>query len=183
MGKYFKKIFYLFIFVYFLSVTNISSGFQINERKFNKLNSNSEWEILNSGISDRYLNSIFMISNDTGWVAGQDGIILKTTDSGITWNSQMSATNEWIYSIFFIDDQKGWATGQNGMIIKTTNGGATWTEISKFTSSWFFSVFFIDDDNGWVSGQNGLVYNTSDGGNSWNLQYSGAYWLLSLIHI
>ncbi len=52
------------------------------------------------------------------------GLITKTTDGGLTWNSQYyNTTTGLVYKIFFIDENKGWASCGYGNILFTTNGG------------------------------------------------------------
>ena len=76
--------------------------------------------------SVRFVNSI-------GWIAGYNsstgkGIILKTTDGGVNWESQLNKISPWLNSIYILNDLTGWAVGEGGAILKTTNGGVTIVE-------------------------------------------------------
>jgi hypothetical protein len=64
------------------------------------------------------------MNETTGWIAGYNNTggnaIIKTTDGGKTWNSQITPTYS-LTDIFFINENIGWAVGDG--IFKTTNGG------------------------------------------------------------
>jgi hypothetical protein len=45
---------------------------------------NGQWEILNQGTTEA-LNAIDFVSENVGWIAGDEGILLKTEDNGQTW--------------------------------------------------------------------------------------------------
>ncbi len=63
-----------------------------------------------------------------GWAVGHDGVILATTDGGVTWTHQDSGADlETIYlDVFFSDAQHGLAVGAYGKCILTMDGGKTW---------------------------------------------------------
>ena len=57
------------------------------------------------------LYGVYFASLTDGWAVGNNGIIIHTTDGGITWNLQESNTAQQIESITFIDKVKGFAVG------------------------------------------------------------------------
>lgn len=63
----------------------------------------------------------------------EPAMLIKSTDSGVTWTStDMSAHATALVEVVFVDENIGYASGKNangGVIIKTTDGGITWTEI------------------------------------------------------
>ncbi|MDQ3020430.1 MAG: YCF48-related protein [Bacteroidota bacterium] len=71
------------------------------------------------------LNSIDLIGTNTGYTVGYNGLILKTSDGGITWNVQQSGVSNTLRSVDFADAANGFAVGDDGIILKTTNGGLT----------------------------------------------------------
>jgi hypothetical protein len=93
----------------------------------NTTNAGKNWELQLSGTSDD-LFSINFSSSISGWISGENGILLKTTDGGTSWVEQARLTRMPLYSIFFTDVNTGWAVGSFGTIIKTTNGGVTFVE-------------------------------------------------------
>jgi hypothetical protein len=69
------------------------------------------------------LRSIYFSTSTTGWAVGINGIILKTTDSGINWQKQVSPTNNHLFSVCFTSPTTGWIVGDYGTILKTNDGG------------------------------------------------------------
>ena len=114
-----------------------------------------------------------------GWTVGytfwpqQGGVILRTTDGGISWDS--TQTTNWLFSLYFIDSQIGWAVGWVGTILHTTNGGIDWATQNSRTDCDFQTVHFIDPLVGWAAGYGGIVVKTSDGGNNWETLISDAF--------
>ncbi len=77
---------------------------------------------------DQIMNSIFFVNKNIGWAAGEYGVIMKTTDGGISWNHLPLENSLPIKSIYFISENEGWIVGANGMIMRTTNGGTTFVQ-------------------------------------------------------
>ena len=50
-------------------------------------------------------------SASIGYIVGDGGLILKSTDAGITWVQQTSNTTNTLYGVFFKSDTEGWASG------------------------------------------------------------------------
>ena len=123
------------------------------------------------------INSVFFLETNTGWAVGQGGLIMHSTDGGVNWNIQQSATQEYdLHDVYFKDANNGWAVGgednftgtQEGYIYRTTDGGETWT--LQFTDDDFGNniiekLAFPDDQNGWGDG-----VRTSDGGDTWTTE-------------
>ncbi len=133
------------------------------------------WDIQNSG-TDEILRGAYFEDNLTGWVVGDGGSVIHTTNGGLNWNAQNSGVSHRLEDICFIDSQTGWIVGNSGVILHTTNGGNYWGDQYP-GDAWFRDISFIDADNGWVVGQNTaydsvLILKTTDGGANWNLIYS-----------
>ncbi len=81
----------------------------------NNVNLQGQWEVLNKGIKGG-LSSVDFIDDDTGWMAGGEGLFMNTKDGGLTWNS-IPINEEWdIENIDFINETDGWAIGWAGDI-------------------------------------------------------------------
>lgn len=106
----------------------------------------------------------------TGWAAGGNGSIIKTTDGGNNWTLQTSGTIKTIRSIFFLDANNGWACGDGGTIIATSNGGNTWLAQSSPYTSQYYSVQFVNTSTGWITGQGTVLLKTINGGSTWTQQ-------------
>jgi photosystem II stability/assembly factor-like uncharacterized protein len=60
-----------------------------------------------------------------GYTVGLNGIIMKSTDSGLNWVQQPSGTAVFLTSVDFVDSVVGYTAGTAGVMLKTTNGGIT----------------------------------------------------------
>jgi len=142
----------------------------------------SNWYVQNSN-SNRELTDVSFIDENTGWISGWTGTILKTTDGGQTWNALPNVPpNNAYYSVDFTDAQNGWASAFSGKIIHTTDGGQTWVNQSSPTNYDLYSLFFINATTGWAAGglydlyiDDRIILNTTDGGNTWTVQHGQAY--------
>ena len=114
------------------------------------------------------LNCIYFTGQDSGWIAGDGGIIFSTINGGEIWQEQQSGTGQKLNSIFFINNLDGWIAGDNGTLIHTTNSGSSWSLVNAGTSMSLEAVYFLDSQFGWISGTNGTIMYTSDGGFNWS---------------
>ena len=116
------------------------------------------------------LQAVIFVDGKQGWVAGDNGTLLHTTDGGTTWVPQTSGTPADLTSLHFLPDGKqGWVAGDNGTLLHTTDGGATWAPQTSGTLVSLTSLLFLPDGKqGWVAGRNGTLLHTTDGGATWN---------------
>ncbi len=98
--------------------------------------------------------------------------LLKTTDSGKTWQRYSIKDYQYPLRGYFINSEIGWFTAGSGTdIMKTTNGGLNWVELPNVPSfSNLNAVFFINENVGWAVGNRGIILKTKDGGEHWILQ-------------
>jgi photosystem II stability/assembly factor-like uncharacterized protein/subtilisin-like proprotein convertase family protein len=130
------------------------------------------WELLQNSPTTNDLHSVFFLDDNTGWIAGDNSTIFKTTNSGESWVQQASPEPSNFQCITFVDLNTGWACGTGGTVIKTTDGGANWFS-QTFTASKFNSMDFIDANTGYIAGDFGNIRKTTDGGSTWTSQISG----------
>lgn len=106
------------------------------------------------------------INADTGFMACEHGMILKTTNGGENWQSTFVTASDWtpIYKIRFIDNNTGFAVaeGDYETLLKTTDQGETWNPVEMPATSGLFDVHFFNSEKGLVVGRNGLVMTTGD---------------------
>ena len=121
------------------------------------------------------LKSIYFIDQNNGYACGEAGIIMKTTDGGISWSQQVLSSFH-LRNIFFADNLNGWVTAyylglpHYTAVFRTTDGGVNWIETQLGAEESLSGIYFVDNMKGWaVGGANsqGLVYYTSDGGVNW----------------
>jgi photosystem II stability/assembly factor-like uncharacterized protein len=128
------------------------------------------------------LFKIIFIDDNKGWIAGDYGRILCTTDGGKTWSRQQTGTDALLLDIEFTDSLFGWAVGQSGTILHTSDGGKTWqTQISESTYL-LNGVEFADRLEGWICTY-GNILHTTDGGKNWEAQIKRKMWLYDICFV
>lgn len=143
-----------------------------------------QWYAQNSGVNN-FLFDVHFVNENIGWIAGNTGLILHTSDGGANWIEQTTPPNNTYYSVYFTDAQNGWAGGFAGKLIRTTDGGETWLDGSAGTNRFRYDLYFINPDSGWVVGGNHGGYPsfipnreilfTSNGGVTWTSQYGASH--------
>ncbi|MHC4304216.1 MAG: YCF48-related protein [Planctomycetota bacterium] len=136
----------------------------------------ASWYHLNSGTTETLDAIQFPVDATTGYAVGGHGVILKTTDGGMTWIAQDSGiTDAALFSLHFpVDELTGYVVGAYGSALKTTDGGATWVPMDPGTSDNLREVRFPEDaTTGYIVGDNGTILKTTDGGVNWVPQTSG----------
>ena len=121
------------------------------------------------------LMGIQMISETTGFIAGSENTILKTTDGGETWvgsseRARVGETRNNLENIWFVSPTTGWVIGSFGTLLHTTDGGENWEKRNPGFDNNLFGIYFIDENTGWICGQESLILHTTDGGTTWNQQ-------------
>jgi photosystem II stability/assembly factor-like uncharacterized protein len=89
---------------------------------YRSLDGGESW--IQQGIVNKDLNSVHFLNSLTGYTVGETGVILKTTNGSLIWNSQQSTTNSDLHAVYFLKNNLGYAVGNSGSVQKTTSGGA-----------------------------------------------------------
>jgi len=132
-------------------------------------NVNSQgWEWQNPSPQGNPLYSSWFFNPDYGFMVGDIGTIMKTTDGGGSWNMIKSNATEKLLSVHFVDMNIGYIAGEGASILKTVDGGDTWLKLNCSDPQDIFTcVYFINEDIGFVSSAYGRVFKTIDGGETW----------------
>jgi photosystem II stability/assembly factor-like uncharacterized protein len=121
------------------------------------------------------LYSIRFSDKKRGWIVGSinkddvvvDSLLLKTEDSGTTWNRVLVPTKVELIHLDFVNENKGWIVGEKGTILATEDAGGTWIAQTTKTDATIYSVDFRNDKEGIGVGSKGLILRTEDGGKNW----------------
>jgi len=130
----------------------------------------AQWEIINDGPDLLgFLNTIDFVNEDVGWIGGNVGTLLKTTDGGENWNTINISDSISFKQIDFINESIGWAVcgdywGGGGSVWKSIDGGISW--INQLPDFSFSTLHCIDENNIYVVGGN-KIYKTTNGGTNW----------------
>lgn len=138
---------------------------------FTYCNVNSQWIILNSPATVN-LNSVYFVNSSTGFIAGDNGSMYKTTNAGINWTVSNTGLITDINSVCFINSNTGVACGNSGKIIYTSNSGNTWINIPGGVEEHLFAVSFYNN-YGICSGNSGTLMYSTNGGFNWSISETG----------
>lgn len=117
------------------------------------------------------LNSIHTPDGVNIIAAGNEGKILRSSNSGNTWASYNMPTVNF-KSVFSVNDNV-WIAGDNGKVYKTKKVNSPISSYETGVTTSINSIYFIDDNTGFVCGDAGVVYKTIDGGLTWNPSNTG----------
>ncbi len=134
-----------------------------------------------SGITTENLNDVTVASTTHAWAVGDNGVILISTDGGLTWSVQTSGTTANLYSVTFDGTANGWITGAGGTLLMTTDGGSNWTAINSGVSHDLYGFSKAGSTNSWVVGSLSLL--SSSNGTSYSENSSGLVSLPTLTAI
>ena len=148
-------------------------------------NNGESWTVQSTFTGD--LRSIWMTDDNNGWVCGQSGKAMKTTNGGQSWENITipGAGGQTMICTQFINVNTGWVFGSS-YPYKTTDGGATWVQGSSNQGAKWASM--IDANTGWLisnSISNTLVFKTTDGGTNWvqqSVPNPGNLWRIKMIN-
>ncbi|HEX8459227.1 MAG TPA: YCF48-related protein [Pyrinomonadaceae bacterium] len=128
------------------------------------------------------LFDIKFVSDQVGWAVGSSGTVLHTSDSGVTWERQVSGTTALLAGLATINTNTAWIAGANGTMLFTENGGKTWTACKVNTNVSLSDISFADARHGIAVGY-GVILLSNDGGKTWETKSSGEWRQLSSVLI
>lgn len=114
---------------------------------------------------------------NTGYISGDSGVVLKTTDSGMSWSALTTGTTVSLRSISFVNNDTGYVGGSyydtntkttRGVLLKTEDGGASWLNLNFQYEENLNHIFFLNADTGFVACSSDGLLRTEDGGTSWD---------------
>ncbi len=115
----------------------------------------STWETVSTGFSNVFHDMIFETSL-TGWIVGEDGIVLRTDDEGESWRSLSAATDATLLSIAYKEGGIVVAVGDEGTVIESTDGGESFTAAASGVENSLNGVCF-SEDRAVIVGDDGLI--------------------------
>lgn len=126
----------------------------------------SYFSLWNSSVDIR---SLYMFNPENGFACGSGGLIYKTTNSGVTWDSVYQTNIYALSKITFYDSLYGVVCGNNGNVWKTTDGGTSWVSIGTTGSTASLTAVAMADRNTIIVGASTIngVYRSTDGGATW----------------
>jgi len=114
------------------------------------------------------LNDVYFVNRDSGWIVGNSGTILNTSDGGKNWYQQYSGTTNKLKAVYFINKDFGWVVG-NEIMMFTEDGGLAWVKYFQGHIRDIYSIDFVDENHGWVCGSDSSILKTNNGGGTWEI--------------
>ena len=116
-------------------------------------------------IYENGVNCVAFINTDTGYVVGENWVIRKTTNRGVSWFASDPVGSEWWIKL--LPDGYGYTAGDELKIFKTEGGYDNWEKL--FFTDNIDDVFFIDENKGFIIVRDpARLYKTTNGGQSWD---------------
>ncbi len=128
------------------------------------------------------LHGICFLDSLKGFVVGDSGTLLKTTDGGAQWIKVETGTTKDLMDVQFADSLHGLAVGSD-VVLRTVDGGVTWSAITQNIPALLTDVAFPDVVHAWTTTSG--IYFSGDTGNTWvgqtipDIPGNGALWGVS----
>lgn len=118
-----------------------------------------------SGLASPHLYDICFVSERQGWIVGENGVVLSTTDAGVVWHVSQGGLLPPLFSVSFRSPSEGLAVGLNGYAMATQDG-RTWRKIDLGTKENLFKIR-TNKEFGLIVGEWGSVLVSGDAGKTW----------------
>jgi photosystem II stability/assembly factor-like uncharacterized protein len=146
--------------------------------------------------SQSTLTAVTFVNSLLGWAVGHNGIILHSSDGGLSWEIQqfLPHIQKPLLDVAFVSENEGVALGAYGLFFRTVDGGVTWQE--EFHTSLLsqddldyldelkqedeqvyleerssilphFNRIFLDGRTTYLVGEVGLIAKSNDFGKNW----------------
>ncbi|REK18185.1 MAG: hypothetical protein DWQ37_04655 [Planctomycetota bacterium] len=126
----------------------------------------------------RGLHAMRLAAPNTGWLAGDGGLVLTTRDLGRSWQTTPTLPpggGEFDFCALATYREHCWVAGSPGTrVLHTADGGRTWQAADTGQRLPLRGLWFSDERHGWAVGDLGTILATEDGGLTWRKQRSTA---------
>ena len=130
--------------------------------------SSHNWRWCRTSVSSN-LTDITFINKFKGWVVGEKGTLLSTSDSGRSWVRHNPGTSLSLNTIVFREDGTlGWIGGERGLLLETRDAGRHWHPIEiDSDASLFFGAMCGGGQAVCFAGGGGAVFRADANGDNW----------------
>ncbi len=144
---------------------------------------------VNGDISGTNLNAVYFLKGkNIGFIAGDNGLILKTTD-GKKWeimkpDKTKPDTTNWVtylwnnpskpsslYGIYAADPVTAYAAGDGGVLLKSIDGGVTWSSRESNTGNGLTQMQVKTDGTLVLSGNSSAMLQYRDGTDGFSMRF------------
>ncbi len=106
----------------------------------------AQWTQLNSGTTED-LNGVFFLTENIGYVVGNNGTVLRTYDHGDSWLPLNAGVSNDLNGILFSDGKIGFIIGDSGLLLRTYDGGNDWALYTTGTTDNLNNIQFPKNDS------------------------------------
>ena len=131
----------------------------------------------NTGL--RALRGVSLKSDDTGWLVGDGGLVLRTDNGGVIWRDPPKKLPKELRDVanfraVHSRKRKVWLSGSPGSVIwHSADGGKSWVQQQTGQTVPIHAITFTTDRVGWAVGAMGTMLVTQNGGRSWHIARGG----------
>lgn len=141
---------------------NYSQEYSVNPGTLNS----TDWRLVKLETVSN-INSIAFWDDYNGYVFGDSGLIMYTSDGGTNWKKISNDFSNNITSTY-INQDKLFFVGSAGLLGYLTKNSKKVNKIFTGSNESFFKIYFYDDNNGFITGSNGTILKSNDGGLTWH---------------
>jgi photosystem II stability/assembly factor-like uncharacterized protein len=111
-------------------------------------------------------NGISFADANNGWIVGDSGGVVFTSDGGATWKIIKAPSGGYaLRAVAAVTASKAMAVGDGGVMLALT--ATSTTARSSATGAHLYGITFADASHAWAVGENATVVKSSDGGATW----------------
>jgi len=127
------------------------------------------------------LNSVYMLPNKSGVIAGDSGIVLYTKDGGNNWVRGNAGFRKSLFDCCIING-KVFLVGDSSTVLLGDYNFNSFKRLSIDQGYTFFKVYFLNGNTGFITGSNGAIFKTYNGGANWKRTNSNSSAVIYDIH-
>jgi len=106
--------------------------------------------------------------NDSVLIVLSNGYVLRSIDSGMTWQRINFPEDFTPNAVLFWGDSLGWLAGSKGMVYTSHDKGATWRQANTPSTYYnLLNISFGSPSIGYIGSDYGVVMKSTDGGANW----------------
>ncbi len=139
-------------------------------------NGGNNWVVQNSGSLLTTFYDIFMLDANTGYICGNYGVVRRTTNGGVNWDSVPSpmpwSSSNTLRKMYWGNVNSGIVTqtaSSTGGYFMTTDGGNTWATGYTGIDDRIYALSVIDQNVAYAANYTPQVMKTTNGGTNWTL--------------
>lgn len=177
-----------FVIVFLLLITSCLFGQKPDKRHGTEKNDvittnpnklTGGWEQVLPRLPIQNYSGVWFRDSLTGFVNGDYGVIIKTTDGGIRWKVVSENDTRSYNRVNSLNGNYIVAVGQSGLFKQSYDGGDTWSYVAMDSSTNLWSIEYKKSGEVWVGGTNNVLIKTADNGITWKAietSISSSYW-------